>query len=177
MKNKKDKQTDRQIDEIVQMFLTQDIIKPKDVLAKTGYRIRLLGTGAYRKVYKFIGLPLVVKFPLTEDERDIQHSVLEFKARELILRQWKKYEKLTRYMPDIYFLDDTAGVMLARYYLPLHNSKLRFYEGHIAAMVGDIVDLAWDHKKRGTHDTHYENMGVDDSGQVKITDMGFFYQN
>ena len=171
------KSTDQLIDEVVHTFMERDIIRPKDIQTVGGFKSYSLGSGAYRRVYKLCGIPLVVKFPLTELECDKKHSVLEYKAWGRIIRGQRKYKKLIPYLPKMYFIDDTTGVLISQYCTPLNHSRMKSYARQIAAMVGDIVDLTWDGRMYGTKDMHYENMGIDEHGQIKIIDMGFFYRN
>ena len=176
---------DDEIQEIVYDFKEYTIRCPEDLTTVLGIKYRMLNSGAYRTVVKLVGLPLVVKFPLTDMKCDKKHSEYEFRAVNKILRyKYKyKYRILRKYVPKIYYFNKETGVLIGHYYRPLKGTKKE--KNLIANLVSDVVDSTWDGRKidknnkcrYGTEDMWDANMALNKSGHVKIIDMGFFYEN
>ena len=167
---------DAVIQHTVRRFEEYTIRCPEDLMTVLGIKYRLLDSGAYRTVVKLVGLPLVVKFPLTDMKCDKKHSEYEFRAVNKILRYKRKYRILVKYVPQLYYFNKETGVLVGHYYQPLKGTKKE--KNLIANLVSDVVDSTWDGRRgHGTEDMWDANMALNKYGHIKIIDMGFFYEN
>ena len=69
-----------------------------------------LSYGAFREVYKVNRLPVVVKFPSSNDGR--RHSQIEMSK----LRRLQKIKWMQRFLPTVYYYCPATGVIVMRYY-------------------------------------------------------------
>ena len=174
---------EEQIQGILYLFNEYTVRCPEDLESVLGLKYKVIDQGAYRKVVKLVGLPLVVKFPLTDEKCDKMHSWYEFRAVQKILKYKYKYIILRKYVPKIYYFNKETGVLVGHYYTPLKGTKKE--KNLIANLVSDIVDSTWDGRKinkktkfrYGTEDMWSANMALNKRGHVKIIDMGYFYEN
>jgi hypothetical protein len=137
------------------------------------YGIRLCKTGksgVYRHVYKVWGLPLVIKFPCTDDDK--VHAIQEWIVYNK-LKYCDKYKKLKKYIPTIYHFNMNTGVSAMRYYRvlgpsnwrqPNHSDEIR---DRLQKKVKKIYKHANDVDNSG-------NVARDKNGQLKIIDLGCF---
>ena len=173
---------ENEIFSIVRFFKEYTIRCPEDLKNVLGLKYRVIGQGAYRTVVKLVGLPLVVKFPLTDEKCDKRHSEYEFRAANKICRYKRKYKILAKYAPQLYYFNKETGVLVGHYYRPLKGTKKE--KNLIANLVSDVVDSTWDGRntnsrgyRYGTEDMWDANMALNSKGHVKIIDMGYFYKN
>jgi hypothetical protein len=82
--------------------------------AKTGMRLTFIGEGAFRTVFQIAALPLVIKFPRTEDDdlrTCIRHSVIEVRK----IKTLQKFSIMRPHLPRVYYSDKRAGVIVMEY--------------------------------------------------------------
>jgi hypothetical protein len=82
--------------------------------AMTGMRLTFIGCGAFRQVFQIAALPLVVKFPKTDDDdlkTCIRHSVIEVRK----IKALREFSILRPHLPKIYYFDKASGVIVMEY--------------------------------------------------------------
>lgn len=87
---------------------------PED-FRKAGIKLRYLDHGVFREVYKIQGCPLVVKFPLNEEQDfadGVQHSMSEIRRIKRLFR----IQELKPHLPKIHYFDKESGVLVMSYY-------------------------------------------------------------
>lgn len=128
-----------------------------------------LGEGAFRLVYKFVDLPLVVKFPITQDcgstRSSKYHTTMEVKKVKKLSRfKWLKW-----LMPKIYYHDRKTGVMVMQCYEP-YTKEL---DWGIAWVLGEALTRA---TKTAIGDIQASNFGVEHdrfgNKKLKLIDLG-----
>lgn len=137
-------------------------------LKKLGIKAKALESGAYRYACKVVGLPLVLKIPLSNPAAR-RHSEEEIKAVKKINRL-KKYRKLRKYMPDIYFYNPRTGIIGMQYY----NTKSNPYKNRMASLLTDLIEEIWPGVDEFSVDIHRSNIAFDADGNIKIIDLGCF---
>src|SRR5271163_277737 len=110
---------------IISLLRDLKIINSVDFKRKTGLKLKKLGEGLDRIVYRVEDSNLVVKFCRFEKDRlnRIGQSYAEYASWKTIMRSKKKYKSLQKYMPEIYYFNATTGVTLVKMY-----SKITFRE-------------------------------------------------
>lgn len=117
--------------------LTEHRPKTETDLTKLGIRLKYLGNGAFRDVYKVKDIPLVIKFPLCECSKGYtectgdcggpDHSRLEYGVYQKIMEN-RKYRAIRGFMPKVYYFDDKTGIIAVHYYKEMadtvYNHKL-----------------------------------------------------
>jgi hypothetical protein len=158
------------------------VSKPKDVAQveqALGLRLRKIGEGVYRTVYKVVGHSLVIKFPIGKDGKE--HSQYEYKAWRDITKKNSKYPTLKKYMPEIIHFDRRSGVMVMKYYQSIKKSELKEFSSVITSLMNDVLELGWDQlSENGCIDIHPYNLVLEKDKygcqQLKIIDMGYFFE-
>src|SRR5271165_7390298 len=90
---------------IISLLRDLKIINALDFKRKTGIRLKKLGEGLDRVVYRVEDSNLVVKFCRFEKDRLDRggQSYAEYNVWKTIMRSKKKYKPLQKYMPEIYY--------------------------------------------------------------------------
>ena len=89
---------------------------------KTGIKLRYIDHGVFREVYKVQGCPLVVKFPLNEDQDfddGVQHSMSEVRR----IARLSRIQELKPHLPRIFYHDKENGVLVMRYYPKMEKDR------------------------------------------------------
>jgi hypothetical protein len=76
----------------------------------------------FREVYKIQGCPLVVKFPLNEEQGfdgGVQHSVSEVRRIKRLLR----IQELKPHLPKVRYHDKESGVLVMNYYHKMSDNR------------------------------------------------------
>ena len=152
----------------VNSLLTENNPKTVEEIKKLGIKLRSLGSGAYRYVYKVVGLPIVLKIPL-DNPASRRHSEEEIKVIKKINRL-KKYRKLRKYMPYIHFYNPTTRMIGMQYYDTTRNP----YKNRMASILTDLIEEIWPGVDKSSADVHSANIAFDSDGQIKIIDLGYF---
>lgn len=125
-----------------------------------------IGDGSFRKVYRIDNLPLVIKFPIGDDdtlEVCIEHSQNEMDAVNRIKTD-KSLAKLKKYLPKIYYYDEPNGIILMHEYKGI---KADTYKRKACVKAVDEIESVWK-----SFDV-YKNLHVDPKTQkVTIIDLG-----
>lgn len=146
---------------------------PKTILdvEALGLKVKEIGNGEYRTVYRIIGLPLVVKVPNNTGREGRKHGTAEYRTIKRITRSTKKYVKLQRYMPKVYNFNAKTGVTLMHHYRPVS----RTYRYAISGLLNSLVDLVWPYAAKGHEcDIHGANVGMSDENKPVLLDLGYF---
>lgn len=143
--------------------------RPKDVgdlLIKCDLPLLYLGSGSYRDVYEVVDSGYVVKMPTKADY--IQHAVNEYIVWRKIVRSRRKYKELHPFMPNINYFTSLTGVTVMPKYQTTYSTKGTQRERE------RVCDLACRLFEATDTDLHSANYALDDSGQLKIIDLGYF---
>jgi hypothetical protein len=81
---------------------------------------------------------------------------------------------LKQFVPDVYYFNRKTGVIATEQCVKLRNSDVSMAKDMLVHLVNDIVELTW--AARGCTDLHSSNIGVSLSGDLKIIDFGYFYE-
>jgi hypothetical protein len=141
------------------------------------FKLRKLGKGIYREVYKVVGADLVIKFPLKEEKTFKDHSRLEYRACRKVLLAPKKYWAIISFIPEIPHYNPTTGVLIMEYCTPVKTlASTKQCTKLIAGLVTRVVDLSWKGYRSGLADMHSGNLGFSKaSDHLKIIDLGYFF--
>jgi hypothetical protein len=160
--------------DIVKLFHTK---KPKTLRAITrlGFSLNLIGIGLYRNVYRIVDTDYIVKLPKNADPDGIEHAKYEYDAQALI-RSQRKYRILWKYMPDVSYYDETAGITLMPYYKPVDigTKQARQLGCALAGAMLDVFKLVWKVNPGRSLDIHDGNIGLTKDGMPVMIDMGYF---
>ena len=80
-----------------------------------GIKLRYIDHGVFREVYKIQGCPLVVKFPLNEEQDfdgGVQHSASEVRR----IARLSRIQELKPHLPRVHYFDKKNGVLVMSYY-------------------------------------------------------------
>ena len=156
---------------IISLLRDLKIINAVDFKRKTGLKLRKLGEGLDRIVYRVEDSNLVVKFCRFERDRLDRsgQSYAEYSSWKTIMRSKKKYKSLQKYMPEIYYFNAITGVTLVKMYHKItfgeaqkvnHSINAAFY-----SVLGNLSDA----------DLHEHNIGYDTDFSIKVIDLGLVY--
>jgi len=149
----------------------EEILEIGTILDSMGWEKRkgivnltFIGQGSYRKVYKISDLPLVVKLPIGEDgtfDDNIAHTYNEMDAIKRVTR-YKKYDKIRKYLPKIYYYNKTHGVILMHEY-PQSGQKTR----------KNCQEAGWEISQALKKPLDlYKNFSVSKDGKITLIDWG-----
>jgi len=157
------------IEKVVQLIKDNGPSELKD-FKKLGLKLKRVGIGAFRSVYKIKGVSLVVKFPLNESGKI--HSRAEYDVILDINSSWSHNNKiLKQYLPEIFYFDPESTVIVMHYYKELSHAKARLVEG----VIDNLVKLTWPFAKDEDTDIGYANLGLSPDGSHPIfLDLGYF---
>ena len=130
-----------------------------------GIRLRYIDHGAFREVYKISGCPLVVKFPLNEEQDfagGVQHSVSEVGRIKRLLR----IQELKPHLPKVHYHDKEGGVLVMSYYHRMTPERG-------VELLGKIVQkLVSKIARVQMTDIHADNVRST-AGRLVFTDLGY----
>ncbi len=155
------------IEDVSKLVMEKNPRNLKDIKA-LGIKVRPLGSGAYRYVYKVSRLPLVLKIPI-DHPSSRKHSEEEIKVINSIKRL-KKYRKLRKYLPTIYFYNPTTRIIGMEYY----DTKSNPTKNAIADLLCEFIGELCPELESVSIDLHRSNIAFDSAGQIKIIDLGYF---
>ncbi len=164
--------TEKRVQTITKQF---EAMIPRNLLdvQSMGLKLKKIGDGVYRQVYKIEGVPLVVKIP-GGDAFPVgcrRHARSEYRTVKRIHR-YKKFAQLRKYMPRIYYFDNKSGLMLMHYY-----SVPKKYKIAISNLLSLVVKLIWPNTASSECDVHGANIGMDENNQPVLIDLGYFTNN
>ena len=137
---------------------------PKE-FRKAGIKLRYLGNGVFREVYKIQGCPLVVKFPLNEEQDfagGVAHSVSEVRRIKRLLR----IQELKPHLPKVRYHDKESGVLVMTYYHRMSDNRA-------VELLGKIVQkLVSKIARVQMTDIHADNVRSA-AGRLVFTDLGY----
>jgi hypothetical protein len=92
--------------------------KPRTIedFESLGFRLKRIGGGVFRGVYRIKSFPLVVKFP--RDEPYDRHSRAEMRK----IKKLSEFPFLRRYLPKVYYYDPKNGVIVMELYHPFSDN-------------------------------------------------------
>lgn len=152
--------------ELIEYFQVRKPATLEDV--QNFVKVRLIGQGVYRKVYKVVGHNLILKVSNTPETKSGQnHSVSEYRAVKRIKRE-SKFSVLRSYMPDIYYCNTKTGLLLMERYKPIPETNRTI----LIELLNDLVETVYDYKDG--KDLHSDNVMIDKWGMLKIIDLGYF---
>ena len=143
-------------------------LKPRTVeeARAAGFKMRKLGEGMYRRVYKVKNYDIVFKFPGATAETKTggrKHAAQEMNR----LKRLRRCEALHRFLPEIYYYDKDSGVIAMKYYPPFAD-----FEEEADAMGRMIGTLIQKLTRVRCNDIHTENVRQNREDTV-IIDLGF----
>ena len=156
--------------DIIRRIKKHDPRKAQDLLDYCELPLQYIGGGMYRDAYHVLGTSVVIKMPRVGKSIEInkQHSRDEITIWKQIRRSKKKYAAFKEYLPEIISHDGRTGITLVRKYdNPKHSRAINKVIKELDAALADVLDLH-------TADIHYNNLGLDKDGSIKIIDLGMF---
>ena len=143
-------------------------IRPKrieDLKGKIAYRA--IGIGAFRAAY-VLDNQVVIKFPISWVSWGCRrHAQREIAAIRRI-QQLKKMKHLRRYIPKVYYMDYSNGVIVMDRLCRKSGSGETEFTSAVERMFQDSFS-------RRTCDIYFQNMGQDLNGNWKLFDLGIVY--
>lgn len=164
------------IEEIVHLLHWHKPERLKDIKA-LGIKLYEIsrGEGAFRRVFKVSGAPIVIKIPRNKGD-DLAHARAEAKTARRI-RRYNKYKILRPYLPEIFYFDHDTGIMAMRFYSKVPWNRMN-QAGSNA--IEDLIDIVWNDTWEGYTDVGPRNIGLQDIGgreQFVVIDLGCFMEN
>lgn len=154
----------------IRLFKRHNPETKEDVL-RMGFKLKKLGSGLYRHGYKLNGFPLVVKFPKVDHDHVDYPSCVDHSSEEIrklrMIKKRQRYKVLRRYLPVIYYYNESYGLVLLPYY-----KRLRSNEAEIVSIIlGNLVEDT----RGGDGDLHTSNVAYDtEEERYVILDLGYF---
>ena len=134
---------------------------------EAGIKLRFVGAGVFREVYKISGCPLVVKFPLEgEIAEGVQHSISEVNR----VKRLSKIKELVPHLPKIHYHDRKNGVLIMQFYPRPRN------DAETVEMLGKVIKKLVSRIARvQMSDTHADNVRKrrGDWTSAVFTDLGY----
>lgn len=155
------------LEEIVKRLKIQRPSTVEDLLVKCKLPLQLIDYGQFRRVYKVLGTPYVVKVPkIAWSKTDIGHSRREISALKLLNKA--KYAVIHPYLLTFYYTNRNTGVILT------DECKWSSYAKNFDTMK-EIGEWAEDTGffDADVHTDKSDNYGML-NGQLKILDLGCF---
>jgi len=72
-----------------------------------------LGAGAFRTVYRVVGCPLVVKFPMPGT--DFVTNKIHTRTELARIKKFKQFRWMRKYLPRVYYSNPTTGVSIIEF--------------------------------------------------------------
>lgn len=149
---------------------------PED-FKKLGIRIRPLGVGAFRSVYRVNGVNLVVKFP--RPGTDFIINKIHTRTELARIKKFRRFGWMRKYLPKVYYHNSKTGVSIIEFYDDSKQMMTRGIWGNsqqqrMQAMCNMAQDLI--HRLTGTRMTDItdENVRVDQKKRVvKLIDLAY----
>ena len=136
---------------------------------KAGIQLRFINHGVFREVYKVQGCPLVVKFPLNEDEGFAEgraHSISEVNR----IKRLSRIQELKPHLPRVHYHDRENGVLVMSYYHKMSNDRAVELLGKmVQKLVSKIARVQMS-------DIHCDNIRCQKDanvGRLIFTDLGY----
>ena len=137
---------------------------------KAGIKLRYLGNGVFREVYKIQGCPLVVKFPLNEEQDfagGVQHSASEVRR----IARLSHIQELKPHLPKIHYFDKENGVLVMRYYPKMERDRaIELLGAIVKKLVSKIARVQMS-------DIHSDNIrhqkDASAAGRLVFVDLGY----
>lgn len=162
---------DEKIQAIVELFKKHKPTTAKEI-RKLGIKMHKITSGAFRDVYVFNDLPLVVKIPRTNWEHtpneNLEHAQDEIKAYKAVFKK-KALKALRPFMPQFYYMDYKHGVVLAEKYRRLSESRVT---NIIQNLFGQLLEELTALDPNYDLDIHSANIAKDAYGNYKFIDLG-----
>lgn len=158
------------VQEVIRLFKKY---KPEDRrdIKDMGLKLKLLGSGLFRRGYRINGLPVVVKIPKEDGENRYEsnriHAIEEIQKIRTI-RKTKKYRPFWRYLPEVLYFDENSGVILMPEYGRLKESEANLFSSFLSNLADDLG-------RDDENDMHDENVGWNfEKEEYVILDLGYF---
>jgi hypothetical protein len=133
---------------------------------KAGIKLRYIDHGVFREVYKIQGCPLVVKFPLNDEqdfEGGVQHSMAEVRR----IARLSRIQELKPNLPRVHYIDKKSGVLVMDYYH--HITPVRAVE-ELGKIIRKLVSKI---ARVVMSDIHADNIRRGKRGGVVFSDLGY----
>lgn len=159
------------VKDIISIVSKSNITSPVTAL-EAGLPLKLLGTGAYRKVFELVGTGMVIKFPNPEYlqlAECISHSVKEHRAvTKILASKSKRYASIKKHMPKVHYCNPVTGVLVVRKYkvLPATKNAARVA---LSLKIRNILHRSVLDVNNGG------NVGIDGRGTLKVIDAGYLF--
>jgi hypothetical protein len=160
--------------DVVKLFKKYKPIEPEDIKPYLeGIKMRKIGSGAFRNVYRIGTLEIVAKFPKNkysdfDYEDNVNHAMHELKIINKIKKD-KRYLALKPFIPTVYYANETNGVMVVEYCPALRGSVVA---SAVQGILGSLFEILFK-KDAGTDmDIHEYNVGRNRDDQFKVIDLG-----
>ena len=72
--------------------------------------------GVFREVYRIVGVPLVVKFPLGDSYSETSEGRRHTNAEVNRIKRLSAFPVMRKYLPKVYYHDKTDGIVVMRHY-------------------------------------------------------------
>ena len=93
--------------------------------AALGIKLKKEGAGAFRTVYRVVGQPFVVKFPMPGT--DFRDNKIHTRTELARIKKFQRYRWMRKYLPKVYYHNPKTGVSVIEY---VDDSKLFHDRGH-----------------------------------------------
>jgi hypothetical protein len=145
-------------------------VRPKQAsdLRAAGFTLRLLGCGVFREAFKVGNCDLIIKFPLQDDESEIEDCKRHTRTEVARLRRLARHGVMRRFLPKIHYFDSKNGVIVMQYY-----PSFRDREEQVDALGKMAQALIFKSTKIRCTDIHSENVHRKGKKDAVIIDLGY----
>jgi hypothetical protein len=161
-------------DDVIKLFKKHKPIKPDEIKPYlSGLKLRKVGSGAFRDVYRIGTLNLVAKFPKTyisdfDYEDNVSHALHEIKLIKKI-KKFKKYLALKPFLTKLHYANTKNGVIVTDYCPAIRPSAIGTAVSNI---INPLFETVLKRKNGEDMDIHEYNIGRTHDGFFKVIDLG-----
>ncbi len=127
--------------------------------------------GVFREVYRIVGVPLVVKFPLGDSRKETGEGRRHTNAEVNRIKRLSAFPVMRKYLPKVYYHDKASGIVVMRYYAELDEKWTddTMVNKFIQDLVKDITGI----QLSDVHDGNIRSSNGKPTGRPVMIDCGY----
>ena len=126
--------------------------------------------GVFREVYRIVGVPLVVKFPLGDSYSETSEGRRHTNAEVNRIKRLSAFPVMRKYLPKVYYHDKASGIVVMRYYAELDEwTDDTMLNKFIQNLIKDITGI----QLSDVHDGNVRSSNGKPTGRPVMIDCGY----
>ena len=132
---------------------------------------KFVHAGVFREVYRIVGVPLVVKFPLGDSYSETSEGRKHTNAEVNRIKRLSAFPVMRKYLPKVYYHDKTDGIVVMRYYAELGEDWTpdTMINKFIQDLIKDITGI----QLGDVHDGNVRSHNGRNTGRPILIDLGY----